>query len=170
MGRSTKLFLLVLVLLFTTEGHADPVFGEVFDLRQPDGSIIKARVWGDEFYRVVETLDGYTVVRDPQSRQICYAKLSADGNELVSTGLPANTMSADLLLISPHIRVNKESIRAKIKAARDRIIPRGIQLFSGPEHKLNEPSAVNVRGICILIDFEDEPNSQGALLPVSHFF
>ncbi len=42
--------------------------GELFDLRQPDGSLVPVRIWGDEFYRVVESLDGYTLVRDAEDR------------------------------------------------------------------------------------------------------
>ena len=41
--------------------------GKVYDLRQPDGEMTPYRVWGDEFYQIVETLDGYTVIRDPDT-------------------------------------------------------------------------------------------------------
>ena len=71
--RGAVLLLTALVLLTPRDSQADPVFGEIFDLRQPDGSTVPVRVWGDEFYRVLESLDGYTLVRDPLNQEICYA-------------------------------------------------------------------------------------------------
>lgn len=44
-----------------------PVFGDVMTVRQPDGSKLKVRIWGDEFYGVTETPDGYTILRDPKT-------------------------------------------------------------------------------------------------------
>ena len=66
----------VFVLGPSTSGH--PVVGEVFSQRQPDGTSVNVRTWGDEFYGVVESLDGYTLVRDPDSGATCYAWLSWD--------------------------------------------------------------------------------------------
>ena len=77
----------VCLFLNTATTNADPVWGEFFELDQPDGSRVEVLIWGDEFYRVVESLDGYTLVRDPATGVICYARLSADGNDLVSTGV-----------------------------------------------------------------------------------
>ncbi|MFC1555804.1 M6 family metalloprotease domain-containing protein [candidate division KSB1 bacterium] len=37
----------------------------LIDVKQPDGSIIKARLRGDEFYNWVETGDGYTIGKNP---------------------------------------------------------------------------------------------------------
>jgi M6 family metalloprotease-like protein len=65
---------------------AAPHNGEVFELRQPDGSLVPARVFGDEFYQDVEGIDGFTLVRDADG-WICYAEVSADGSEYVSTGV-----------------------------------------------------------------------------------
>ncbi len=58
---------------------ADPVHGETFSYVQPDGSIVEVRLWGDEFYHIVESMDGYTLVRDQETKAACYAELSADG-------------------------------------------------------------------------------------------
>ncbi len=68
---------------------AAPVSGEQFSLRQPDGATVDVRIWGDEYYRVVESLDGYTLVKDPATGVVCYAKLSEDGHALASTGIRA---------------------------------------------------------------------------------
>ena len=46
---------------------ARPVLGEEITIRQPDGTRVTLRVWGDEFYAVGETADGYTVARDSET-------------------------------------------------------------------------------------------------------
>jgi len=58
-------------------------FAENIPYTQPDGTSIVLFGQGDEFYADFETLDGYTVVFNPQTKAYEYADLSADGNELL---------------------------------------------------------------------------------------
>ena len=37
------------------------------------------------WHQVVESLDGYTLIRDPQTGWVCYADVNAAGDEFVST-------------------------------------------------------------------------------------
>jgi len=148
------------VFLLTEDNYAAAVFGEIFDLRQPDGSMIKVRIWGDEFYQVIESLDGHTLVRDPMSREICYAELSIDGDELVSTGISASRLLPYNIQIEPHIRINKTAAQARIKAARGRFADiqgniLSILKASGPQQACNG----NVKGICLIVDFPDTPHN-----------
>ncbi|MCP4590821.1 MAG: M6 family metalloprotease domain-containing protein, partial [bacterium] len=132
---------------------AAPTFGEVFELLQPNGSLVSVRIWGDEFYGVTETLDGYAVVRDPQTRFFCYAELSADGNDLVSTGVRlGQTVPAGL---APHLRINPAAAMAKIQDARAEFeeIQARTQAARGG---LRGPSIGDVAGITLLIDFPEE--------------
>jgi M6 family metalloprotease-like protein len=64
-----------------------PYHGDTLTLGQPDGTTVKVRCWGDEFYHRVESLDGYTLTQDPQTRWIQYARLSDDGKDFISTGV-----------------------------------------------------------------------------------
>ena len=96
----------VLLLAFATSASAYPVWGERWELRQPDGSKVPVIIWGDEFYQVVEDTDGFTLIRDPASGVICYAELSADGNDLVSTGVEVYTTDPFLLGLQPRILVS----------------------------------------------------------------
>src|SRR6185503_1586557 len=52
---------------------------------QPDGTVIKVRLWGDEFAHGWETLDGYTVVLDKHDKTWKYARRDAKGNLVAST-------------------------------------------------------------------------------------
>jgi M6 family metalloprotease-like protein len=56
---------------------ADP--NVVTQLRQPDGTTLSARIWGDEYYHGYQTLDGYTVVRDEKDKKWKYAERGAKG-------------------------------------------------------------------------------------------
>ena len=161
--KSTILFLMVAVFLLTRQSHAAPLFGKIFDLRQPDGSMIKARVWGDEFYQVVESPDGYTLVRDPISREICYAELSVDGDELVSTGISASGPLTDRTQIKPRNRISKAATRAKARAARHRFAEREIEAISMSGAAPVQPpfnDNTHIRGICLIVDFRDVRQSR----------
>ena len=76
------LFFLLLISLLPALAQGAPSWGDEFTLDQPDGAEVQVRIWGDEFYRVVESLDGFTLVRDSDTGEICYAELSGDGREL----------------------------------------------------------------------------------------
>ena len=98
--------------MFTVRGR------ESTPLREPDGSSVEIRVWGDEFYSVGETLDGYTIVRDGVTGMLSYAELSADGTELVSTGVAAGE-PAPARGLAKHIRITPEATRAQALKVRE---------------------------------------------------
>ena len=140
-------------------GH--PVFGELFFHRQPDGTYVEGRIWGDEFYRVVESLDGYTLARDPKSGAACYARLSPDGNELVSTGVPVEPMLPAGLDIERHIRINPAAARAKVVMARAYAARGEAEVLAGLGRgaQPDPPSSGDVQGIVLLVDFSDDPGT-----------
>jgi hypothetical protein len=59
-----------------------PYDGEQITLHNPDGSELPVRAWGNQFAAVFETLDGHTVVQDPDSGWYHYATLSPDKQAL----------------------------------------------------------------------------------------
>jgi len=141
--------------------HADVVAGKVFPMRQPDGTLIQVRIWGDEYYTVVESLDGYTLVRDTHTGLICYASLSADGNTLLSTGIAAQDIAPAGLALTPHIRINSAAAAAQARAAREAFAQR---MWEGPwappaGRAVRGPTTGDVQGICLLVDFVDDPNT-----------
>ncbi len=138
---------------------ADVVLGKVLPLRQPDGQLLQVRIWGDEFYSVVETLDGYTLVRDPVSRYICYAQLSEDGDLLLSTGVLADQPPPAGL--EKHLRINAAAARAQAAAARADFERRQWEGPHAPPRGLPDrgPTTGQVLGLCLLIDFSDDPGT-----------
>lgn len=160
-----KLFAALFSLLVLAAGaSARPYYGETLTLKQPDGTSVPVVVYGNEFYQDVESTDGYTLVRDAESGIICYALLSDDGREYVSSGIRYNggeTPVAVKNIIQPGLRISAESIKAKIEACRKslqgdsksrepEILTRGFQGRNLPD---------TVYGVTILIDFPDVKSS-----------
>ena len=95
---------MVLLLFLAAGSSAAPHEGDPFELRQPDGSLVPVIVWGDEFHQDVECPEGFTLIRDQESGWICYARLSDDGEEYVSTGtIYRGAMAPPRYFLSPEM-------------------------------------------------------------------
>jgi hypothetical protein len=148
----------VMVLLAAIPASARLLIGEVVTIRQPDGTSVDVRIWGDEFYAVGETVDGYTITRDLQSGMLSYAKLSDDGTELVSTGVPAG--ESPPLDLEQHIRIDKESARVKARTSREEFERLAFEgPFAPSERAGRGPTTGEVVGITLIIDFSDDPGT-----------
>jgi M6 family metalloprotease-like protein len=164
LGRPQRLGLvscLVAGAALCVSARADVVVGKVLPLKQPDGTLIQTRIWGDEYYTVVETLDGYTLVRDPQTGFICYARLADDGNNLLSTGVVVARADPATLGLMPHLRIHPAAAAAQAQAARADFQRR---MAEGPwappaGRGVRGPTVGNVQGICLIIDFSDDPGT-----------
>jgi len=93
---------------------AAPHNGDEFSFRQPDGSLVPVIVWGDEFYQTVESPDGYTLIRDADG-WITYARLSADGDEFLSTGVRYMGPQSAAPAVQRNLRISGESAERKIR-------------------------------------------------------
>jgi len=164
----TFLSTLMLTLLATCATVlADAVVGEIIPERQPDGELVQVRVWGDEYYRVAESLDGYTLVHDPRTDEICYAQLSADGDRLESTGIRVGDASTARGL-AKHLRIDDEARAALVKARRLEQAEYEAEVLAGHGPLAADkaaPDTGDVVGILLLVDFSDEP----AIIPAAEF-
>lgn len=147
--------------------------GQVFTFTQPDGSTIQLRGWGDQHYAVFETLDGYTVTRNPATGYYEVARLAADGNALEPAPGPGGRLDG---AGSPRgLRVRRESAMAAARESAERMsgrrceqrrqerrqqmrAMRAMAAAGGP--LLAPPQRQTVGdfiGLCLLIDFTDSP-------------
>jgi len=170
-------YLILFVLVSFASLNAAPVNGVEFSFKQPDGSRVPVRVWGDEFYQDVESLDGYTLIRGSDG-WIYYAKLSADGNEYVPTKVKY-TGTNRAAGVRKGLRINKESViekqgRARAESGHDELIQSRQQLRSSRQSRksilpqsnnLNRSNNLSrtsqapeeVVGLVVLVDFPDQP-------------
>lgn len=73
-----KTFLLIFSLLFLIIGSskvsfAVPAAPVIYELIQPDGTVVEARQWGDEWSHGWETTDGYSIIFDKKAENWKYA-------------------------------------------------------------------------------------------------
>lgn len=151
----------VVVCLYCIRADAAPTKGDIFHLTQPDGRLVAVRIWGDEFYQVVESPDGYTLVRDAQTGCISYADLSEDGNCLVSTGVVVPAAGQLDPALRRHLRIPQALVAQEVRMRRadlgagDSNPPRS----RAPVTNKAMSAPRRYRTICMVIDFADEPNS-----------
>ncbi len=149
--------------------------------QQPDGQVVQLRVFGDDFYARTENTDGYTLVFENDT--YFYAQASADGADLVSSGVPANQPApADL---AKHLDRSKNEVReiaranrTKLKDGNDKRWAKRIEAnrkirraVAGDTLKKAEVESVkidaapvtgNKRGLTILVQFPNDPSTPGA--------
>ena len=150
---------LIIALLPVSVAQAAPVCGEEFAVKQPDGTPLQVRIWGDEFYQVVESLDGYTLIRDPDSTFICYAGLSADESELISTGVAVGQGDPAAMGLTPHLRITPAVAAKQANLARtQKAMQESVQSATMAAVSSPAPLPVGViQGIVLLVDFSDDP-------------
>ncbi|MEI6577176.1 MAG: M6 family metalloprotease domain-containing protein [Bacteroidota bacterium] len=161
--------LVCFLLLISLNLVAAPYNGQIKKFNQPDGSTVELRLFGTEYYMRAESLDGYTLIRDVNTHWICYAKLSADGSTLISSGIIYKGISGKVKIQSDstdllkHLDVSGKSREKAIRKNRTRT---GLSPEPGNASKTAfHPVSGNIKGICIVVDFSDEP----ANVPIGEF-
>ena len=149
--------------------------GRTFTFTQPDGSPIQLRVFGDQNYAVFETLDGFTVTRNPATGYYEVAQLSADGNALQPAAGAGGRLDGTAAGVPRGLRVRRESAEAAARESALRMsgrrceqrreerrqqmrAMRAMAAAGGP--LLAPPQRQTVGdfiGLCLLIDFSDSP-------------
>ena len=123
-----------IILFLGTGVYAAPYINRTIEFKQPDNSVVTAKVTGDEYYQHVESPDGYTLCRDPETGWICYASLNSDQTELVSSGEiykgVDNTLVQSVAIQSTiegkrqkHLEIKSEAIAQKRNKVRNMLLP-----------------------------------------------
>ncbi len=148
-----------------------PFHGEEFEFTQSDGRKIKLKGWGDQSRALFETLDGYTVIKNPLTGFHEYAKLSDDGTSLAPSGLRVGLEDPKVQGLPKHLRSSKETHMERSSLAFSRLgsksrwqerreearaaksmamMSRGV--FRAPPPQFTKGDYV---GLCLLIQFPD---------------
>jgi M6 family metalloprotease-like protein len=98
-----------------------PFYDKEFEFAQPDGTHIRLKGWGNQNYAVFETLDGFTVIKDPVTGYYEYARLSEDESFLEPTGIRVGLVDPEKLGIKKHIRISENAARGEARAAFNRM-------------------------------------------------
>ncbi|MGL1900661.1 MAG: carbohydrate binding domain-containing protein [Fibrobacterales bacterium] len=163
------------LLLFTAVlAISAPIDGQQFNFKQPDGSLVPVKVWGDEFYQRVESIDGYTLIRDTDG-WIVYADVAENGSDFVATNERYTVSEFKALRKAKKIHKNKKgkALRKRLKldkkARRNKAnktrMENDIQFSassvsgSSPVTQMAiSPAGLsgNILGLTILVDFSDD--------------
>jgi M6 family metalloprotease-like protein len=136
------------------------IFGEIVNTPQKNGPDIPLRVFGDEDYARLETIDGYTVVFDDGLGVYCYAVLRV--NEFKSSGVPASEPPPAGVVrhLQESLKVRQSKAEARSASRRPPGMPDQdtvVRTF-GPNQGLLEGRVLSsglVRGLTILVNFQD---------------
>lgn len=148
-----------------------PFVNEEFTFTNPDGSTIRVRGSGNQYYAVFETLDGYTVVKNPDNGFYTYAQLSEDKSQLIATDGIVGQVAPQSLGIQPHLRIQTESAKQQAQSApmlqegfsqwqvrrqQKKTQLQGISATTSADARPASTVTVgNYLGLCILIKFPD---------------
>ena len=173
MMKRFSFFFFLICLAYT--GTAVPYLGLRQWFRQPDGKQVELLLFGDEFYMRAETVDGFTVTREPESKWICYARPSVDGRQLVSTGIrvteiPLSESQIRRFDLKSHLDISAEGRKEVVKENALRLAGGNKASLELPGHPHVHgtpvvPVSGNLMGLTLLVDFPDQPST----LPVSEF-
>lgn len=94
-----------------------PFIKKRFTFFNPDENSFEAIGWGNQHYAVFETLDGYTIIKNPTDGFYEYAELSRDKSDLVPSGVRVGAVSQRPPEIEKHLRVRREAVGVKARRA-----------------------------------------------------
>jgi M6 family metalloprotease-like protein len=149
---------------------AFPFSGQEFTFTQPDNTKIKVKGWGNQYYAVFETLDGFTIIKNPDTGFYEYAQLTDSGNELESTGIKVGMPIPSTLQLVPKLRIDSTAAKSQADEVK-RLQPQGvweIRRQNAKNARLTPPTpglapAPPSRtttgifvGLCLLIEFPDD--------------
>ncbi len=129
------------------------------EVRQPDGTVVRCFVTGDEYFREVFDEKGYQVVLDPDTGYAVYGQLGADGG-VHPTRFRAGLDDPARAGLMPGIQAAPDYVRRVAgEAERAMRVPAG----GGPKFT---PSQGQINNVIILMRFSDDSDF---VMPVDFF-
>ncbi len=89
--------------------------GKQFIFTQPDGTQIEVRGWGDQYSAVFETLDGFTLVRNPATGFFEIAQVSSDGRRFERASGPPGNLVGETSGVRRGLRLEPAIARAQAR-------------------------------------------------------
>ncbi len=141
-----------------------------FKFYQPDGSELSVKGFGNQYYAVFETLDGFTIINNPTTGYYEYARLSRDKQSLELSGIIAGEPIPPSSGLIPKIRIETSAIRRQVERVKTANITsrweerlKEAKSSESPSDVLAAPpyrkSVGSYVGLCIPINFPDDRSS-----------
>lgn len=149
---------------------AGPASPDPIKLKQPNGTVLHARIMGDEFQGWIETLEGYTILQDAKTGVWEYAVLEAKTGRLQSSGQPVVDPASAPSSLEKHLRPARNTQHEKwaqvaFREARSaRLAPQS--KIEGVTAQAGGPELAPVSGtrklLIVLVNFSDRALSTSA--------
>jgi len=169
-------------LIINATALAAPYNGNEYKFKQPDGSELTVKLYGDEYYGRMESLDGYTLIADPQTGWLCYATKNSDSSDLVSTGIQYSVngeFAAKSGIKKPEkgVKLTGKSLEKKIKEGRNKLKAdeapeiyfangtKSTTSYQGSSYTAKNPIQGYVTGLTILVKFPDDEANGVPIVP-----
>lgn len=172
-------FSLMWMLADMSPANAVPAKPGVITVTQSDGTQLKIRIYGDEFYHYAATTDGYAVVGGGDG-DYYFAKLGTDG-QLVSTGVKAKPMSrlssgelSKLGTLRKGLRplgMTPEQKRLKaVAASRSMSRATGGDIVPEKLHNTTWTAKGNKKIVVIMVEYQDKAFTEGTQARFNRLF
>ena len=167
MKRTFLKYLLLFLLnqTITIFSFASSAYPGYVDYRQPDGSVLKIKMVGDEFMKWAETEDGYSLVYDKDGFLV-YAQLNATTKDMEPTNIRATNVQERpssvirmLSVISKHLQYSDRqlSVANQLRNAKmESMMQAPGARVSKQKSSVNGTTGIR-KGLLILVDFPDKP-------------
>ncbi len=161
-GRSALFFAAFLLafaaamLAWGSPASAMPASETVVPLKQPDGEVFDARQYGDEWNHGYETRDGYTVVRNPETKAWEYAVDAAGSDALEPSGRVAGE-EAPPEGVDKHLRPEDVEVPEVAYPEPEReMLPSSVRI-AGEEGEMEALASTGEhKSLVILVQFTDQ--------------
>lgn len=165
-------FISILLFVMSSIAFAHPIKGETYHFSQPDGTKVEVKVYGDEFYQRVESIDGYSLIRN-DAGSICYAKVDKNGKFVATNevykGAPLDAKKASQLGIEKGLYEQRSVVQKNVEEKKKEISAEEPVPTPGPQFA---PAVYNAEippfqtappqtyvGLVVLIDFPDRKSA-----------
>ncbi len=114
-----------------------PASPDIQVLKQPNGYLVQARIWGDEFRGWMETLEGYTIVQNEANGYWEYAVIERASGTLQPSGRWVNPGTSPPAEVEKHLKPtwNKEMEKVQkdlLKLLRNQQKSKAVEAMAGP--------------------------------------
>lgn len=158
MGLRHWILTALMALVFSFSAHSAPARKGLICLKQPDGTVINARISGDEFMKIITTAEGQAIIRNSEGWW-CYAGYDGQGMKYdtgwrVGSDVPEEVTATSRRIPYAVLRSNAAMKRKRAHVEEEPLMARVLrQRVAGT--KGEESQASIKHGIIILAQYRD---------------
>lgn len=152
-----RIFALLTCSLFSILASARPARTGMYTFHQPDGTSFQGRCYGDEFYKIKTTSEGYAIVQG-EDGWWCYAEFDTDGSRRSSGYRVGIATPSEILSDSrniPYQKIQENALRKRQSHANDGREPLMRRILGERQAETKAENVKTKHGLVILAQYSD---------------